>query len=338
MKLSLKIPEWATHIASDLTDMDRNPHPVDARKVSSFALTLPDDVYFEYAFIDEAGKLRADPERQARADNPWYGEVSAVSGPDYRRDPYADPEALPVGETRRLRLESRHLSQARRLSVYTPRGFGGEPLPVVYVQDGVAFYRYAKLHLVLEALLRDGLVRPAHLAFLEPVDRTSEYGFNASYRAFVLDEALPEVERTVAVTDERIALGASLGGLVSTLLALDAPERFRSVATFSGAFLGTPDDRAFYTSGASWVLDELKGCARLPLRFYTEVGTLEWLTTVNRELTGVLDDKGYAHRYAERSAGHNWTNWKNGFRGALTFALEMGVSATGTSPQLKRER
>ncbi|MCP5940290.1 alpha/beta hydrolase-fold protein, partial [Klebsiella pneumoniae] len=77
------------------------------------------------------------------------------------------------------------------------------------------------------------------------------------YRQFVLTEALPEVERTVAVTGERIVLGASLGGLVSVLLALDAPETFRSVATFSGAFLGTPGARNFYANEDSWVLDEL---------------------------------------------------------------------------------
>jgi enterochelin esterase-like enzyme len=325
MKVTLKIPDWATHIASDLTDMDRNPHPVDAGKVSSFSLTLPDDVYFEYAFLGgdlkTGGTMRADPERSERADNPWYSEVNAVYGPDYRRERYAEPKPLPTGETRRVRLESHHLSQTRRLSIYTPKGFEGEPLPVVYVQDGVAFYRYARLHLVLENLLHDALVRPAHLVFLEPVDRTKEYGFNDLYREFVLEEALLEVERTVSVTTERVALGASLGGLVSILLALDAPDVFHSVVTFSGAFLGAPDDRDFYTSKASWVLDELKRRERLPLRFYTEVGTLEWLTGVNREVGEVLRAKGYEHVFRERSAGHNWTSWKNGFRGALTFAL-----------------
>lgn len=321
MKLRLTVPAWATHVVSDLTDMDRNPHPVDAEKVVSFTLSLPDDAYFEYAFLDEGKKMRADPEREERADNPWYGEVSVVTGPDYRPDPYADPAELPTGETKRLRIGSRALAQTRRVSVYTPKGFEAEPLPTVYVQDGVAFYRYAKLHLVLEHLLRDRLVRPAHLVFLEPIDRTAEYGFNEMYRRFVLTEALPEVERTVAVTGERIALGASLGGLVSVLLALDAPEMFRSVATFSGAFLGTPDAKNFYTTKNSWVLDELNRRERLPLRFYTEVGRLEWLTQVNREVAQTLSDKGYECRFAERSAGHNWTSWKNGFRAALTFVL-----------------
>ncbi len=321
MKLHVNVPEWAAAIVSDLTDMDRNPHPVDARKVSSFALELPDDVYFEYAFLDEASKMRADPEREERADNPWYKEVRAVYGPEYYPNPYADPDELPTGETKRLRLESRHLNQTKRVSIYTPKGYEDEPLPTVYVQDGVALYRYVKLHLILENLLRDGLVRPAQLVFLEPTDRTQEYGFNDLYQKFVLEEALLEVEQTVAVTDERIALGASLGGLASVLLALNDPNLFRAVVTFSGAFLGSPDDRDFYRSEQSWVLDELKKRDTLPLRFYTEVGTLEWLTDINRKVARVLDERGYEHVYAERSAGHNWTNWKNGFQGALTFAL-----------------
>ena len=117
MNLRLTVPEWATHVVSDLTDMDRNPHPVDAGRVSSFTLSLPDDVYFEYANLDAQVKMRADPGRAERADNPWYAEVSAVTGPDYRPDRYANPVDLPTGETKRLRLESRVLSGTRRLSL-----------------------------------------------------------------------------------------------------------------------------------------------------------------------------------------------------------------------------
>ena len=331
MKLRLTIPAWATHIVSDMTDMDRNPHPVDARRVTSFALELPDDVYFEYAFLDEQGAMRADPECETRADNPWYKEVSAVAGPDYRPDPYAVPDdapagntstGIPTGITKRLRLESRHLGQTRRVSVYTPQAYAEQALPVVLVQDGVAFYRYARLQRVLETLLRDGLVRPAHLVFIEPVKRSLEYGFNTDYRRFVTDEVIPEVERSVSVTAERAALGASLGGLVSMHMALEQPELFRSVAAFSGAFLGTPEDTNAYSSRDSWVCDELERRETLPLRFYTETGTLEWLTAINRDVARILDARGYEHRYRERRAGHNWTSWKNGFREALTFVLE----------------
>ncbi len=44
------------------------------------------------------------------------------------------------------------------------------------------------------------------------------------------------------------------------------------------------------------------------------------------ELVQVLGDKGYEHRYAERSAGHNWTNWKGGFRGGVDVCAERRIT------------
>ena len=113
----------------------------------------------------------------------------------------------------RGRLESRHLGERRRYTIYTPKGYEDTPLPTVYVQDGVAYYRYAKLQVVLEALLAEGHIRPAHLVFIEPVNRNIDYSFNEHYWAFVEDEVINEVENTVACDSERVALGASLGAL-----------------------------------------------------------------------------------------------------------------------------
>ena len=150
MNVTIHIPDWATHIVSDHTDMERDPHPVDASKVAKFSFELPDDAYFEYAFLDADGKMRADPQNETKADNPWYPNASAVLGPDYRADPYADiKEKLATGETRRHRLESAHLNQTRRLTFYTPKGFENASLPCVYVQDGTAYFRIAKLNEVL---------------------------------------------------------------------------------------------------------------------------------------------------------------------------------------------
>ena len=322
MNVTIHIPVWATHIISDHTDMERDPHPVDASKVAKFSFELPDDAYFEYAFLDADGKMRADPQNETKADNPWYPNASAVLGPDYRADPYADiKEKLATGETRRHRLESARLNQTRRLTLYTPKGFENESLPCVYVQDGTAYFRIAKLNEVLEALLKDDLIRPAHLVFVEPISRSQEYRFNPDYRAFMVDELIPFVEGRLKTTDERAAMGASLGGLVSATLALHHPELFGTVVAQSGAFLGTPEDMDFYRSEQSWVASELEAREREPIRWYTEVGTLEWLTSINRRVHEVLEAKGYEHAYAERHAGHNWENWRNGLSHALRFAL-----------------
>lgn len=322
MQAEIVIPEWATHVVSDETDMDRSPHPVDSSRVSSFRLTLPDDVYFEYAFLDSDGRMRADPGNDARGENPWYPEVSAIVGPEYQPSPYAGlPDGAAGGRLDRHRLESGHLSGVRRVAVYTPREHEGEVLPLVIIQDGTAFLRLAGLPRVLEALLGEEKVRPARLAFVEPVDRTAEYGFDESYRNFILAELLPFLEDSYATRDGPLLVGASLGGLVSATLALLHPHRFGGLATFSGAFLGTPDDRDFYRSKESWVLERLREMDRLALDWYSEVGTIEWLTDVNREVHRELGQRAARHDYRERHAGHNWTNWRNGLASALEFLL-----------------
>lgn len=327
MQVEIVIPPWAELIASDHTDMERNPHPVDAQKVSSFSLKLPDDVYFEYAFIDAEGRMRADPENPLRADNPWYPEVSAIHGPEYRASPYAAlPEESERSTLERHRLNSERLQAVRRVAVYTPHGQHGADLPLVLVHDGTAFMRVGRLQRVLEVLVEEGRARPARLAFVEPVDRTAEYGFGDDYLRFTMDELLPFLDREYPSSGERIAVGASLGGLMSARLGLLQSEefsavKFSAVATFSGAFLGSPEDRDFYGSDKSWVLDRIRSGKALPLRWYVDVGTIEWLTDVNREVAVELARNGCVHEYGERNAGHNWVNWRNGMAAALSFVL-----------------
>lgn len=319
MKVSISIPEWAKHIVSDFSDMDRSPQAVTS---STWTFELPDDAYFEYAFLDADGNMQPDPNNPLKADNPWFPNTSAILAPNYKPDIYASATVKAEGRVLRPRLESKHLKQTRRMIVYTPKGFESETLPVVYVQDGIAYYRIAKLAEVLEQLLQEYLVRPAHLVFIEPIDRFAEYRFNPNYRSFMVDELIPLIDKELQTTSERVALGASLGGLVSATLALEHPELFQTVVSQSGAFLGSPTELDFYTGKSSWVLETLQRLEHLPLRWYTETGTMEWLTDINRKVHEVLLEKGYDHVYTERNAGHNWTNWRNGLGGALTFALQ----------------
>ena len=321
MECRINVPEWARFFLSDLSDWDRSPRAV--KPGETLTLELPDDVYFEYAFIDSEGTQQPDPDNAQVAMNPWYPAARAICGPAYRPDPYASPEAdLPEGETLRERLDSNLLHQRRRLILYTPHGHRWQRLPIVYVQDGVAYYRVAKLTQVFEALLRDGLVRPAHLVFIEPHDRSREYSYDSSYRRFVLEEVIPFCAKQLTCSDERLLMGASLGGLVSATLAWLNPGMFRSVLTQSGAFLGTPDDPDFYTSQQSWWLEQIQQQPMRELRVYLESGTLEWLHNVNRDIAAALEAKNYPVCYQERSAGHNWVNWRNGIQAALRFGLE----------------
>jgi enterochelin esterase-like enzyme len=319
MDVTIQIPAWAKFVISDFTDMERSPQAISTKTVS---FQLADDAYFEYGFLDADGKLQPDPNNSIKADNPWHPNSSAVLAPNYRADVYATPTAKAEGRVLRPRIESSFLQQTRRMIVYTPKGYENQALPVIYVQDGIAYYRIAKLAEVIEQLLQDHLIRPAHLVFIEPIDRHVEYRFNPNYRSFITDELVPLIDKELQTTSERIVMGASLGGLMSATLALEHRELFQTVIAQSGAFLGSPTELDFYKGKSSWVLDTLQQRERLPIRWYTEVGTIEWLTDINRKVRDVLEQKGYDYIYAERNAGHNWTNWRNGLGNALKFALK----------------
>lgn len=325
MRLDIVVPHWAERLASDLTDMDRAPVPVEPGEVVRYE--LPDDVYFEYAFGDASGKLLPDPSAAERAMTIWYGEVSAVRGPEYRQAELADPPAdLVLGTTDRLRVESRAMGgQTRRVSVYTPTDAPDEPLPLVVVQDGVAAYRTGKVHQVAQALLDRGNVKPARFVFLEPVDRLTEYAFDDTYQDFMHDELVPHLRERYALADEVVWLGFSLGGLASARAALRATargEERHTVVAFSGAFKGVQEDPDPYRAARSWLAETIEDAGTpLPLAWYLEVGTLEWLLDVNRRVAAALDERGTSVELRERSAGHNWTNWRNGLEDALRFAL-----------------
>jgi len=135
MRATVEVPDWARRLVSDDTDMTRAARPLDPATTPEVTFEFPDDGYYEYAFMDEWGRLRADPGNAVRASNPWYPEVSALMGPAYAADPYAALDrSLERGQTSRLRLTSNKLNgQLRRATVYTPLGHAGAELPLVVV-------------------------------------------------------------------------------------------------------------------------------------------------------------------------------------------------------------
>lgn len=313
-------PAWARGLVSDRTDMLYNPQPLPGEPLE---FKLPDDAYFEYAFLDAEGKMRPDPDNERRAENPWYPRASALVGPNYRPDPLSLPApALETGVSDRLRRVSPALGgQVRHAVVYTPAGLATAELPLVIVQDGQAFRRLARLHLVHEALVERGEARAARFLFVEPVERSAEYAFNADYRAFLKDELLPYVADHYPLSGEHIWLGASLGGLLSATMAIIYPELVDTLVTFSGAFLGTPDVNDYYGARRSWLIERLQAGEVPPRRWHLTVGTFEWLLDVNRRAASELEELGANYQLRERNAGHNWVNWRDGAADALRYAL-----------------
>lgn len=319
MRVELKAPAWATHILSDRTDWTRQPTPVSEMQT----FDLPDDAYFEYAFVDNEGEKKPDPANSNPILNPWWNFASNLSGPDYRPDAMALVAGkAPLGQVLRLRVESKVLGQTRHLLVYSPAGMARTPLPHILFQDGKAYFGWGRMPQVLDSMLAAERIGPAHLVFVPPVQRTAEYAFNPQYHDFLLQEVLPLVEDRVPCDGRRVAWGASLGGLLSAQLAWSRTDLFQKVVTQSGAYLFSEDMdlKNPFQGNESFVKQVLSEGAR-PLSWHLDCGTLEWLLDSNRHLLAALREKGMPANLLERNAGHNWVNWRNGLAAGLEFAL-----------------
>ncbi len=319
MRLDLKAPPWATHFLSDWNDWNKAPLPVGEMK----PLDLPDDVYFEYAYLDEGGNRRPDPDNDNPILNPWWDFASNICGPTYRPGPYAEISAVaPAGQVVRLNFESRLLGQTRRLLIYSPPGMAHTPLPHILFQDGKAFFGWGKVPQVMDMMLHSGSIGPAHLIFLPPKERTLEYAFNPLYRQFIMEELLPFVENRVPCDGRRAAWGASLGGLLSAQLAWDNSDVFQKVVAQSGAFLFSEDmDFKNPFSGNESFVHQVRLEAPRDLRWHLDCGTMEWLLGSNRHLAAALEEKAMDVHFVQRNAGHNWINWRNGLAAAMEFVL-----------------
>ncbi len=325
MRIDLTPPPWATHLLSDRDDWLRRPRPV--AEVAPFC--VPDDAYFEYAWLDADGTPHPDPDNPNPPNNPWWEYARYLAGPGYEHDRWwaaIPPRTPPAGTVRRLRLDSAHLQQPRHVIVYTPAGHEGRELPQVWFQDGKAYFGWGKTPQVHDALLAAGQCAPAHLVFVPPVDRTREYHFNPDYRAFIREEALPRVDAMAPCDGRRTAWGASLGGLCSAELAWQHPLSFQTVVSQSGAFLFHPGQtlRDDPYAGHEWWAERVAAEAWRPLRWQVQTGTLEWLHRPNASLAAALASRDLETEYRERPSGHNWTTWRNGLADGFRFALPPG--------------
>lgn len=317
MEVRLSPPAWAAHLIADTTDWLRAPLP--AAAVRPFE--LPDDAWFEYAWLDAGGTARPDP-GGVPAGNPWWPNACRLAGPDWRPHPDVPAvDAHAAGRLQRHRLESRRLGQTRRLFTYAPAGPPG-PRPLVLFQDGKACWHHGRVGPLVDALTAAGALRPAIYAFVQPERRGVEYAFHAPYRDHVLEEVLPFLDSVHPCDGERIAWGASLGALASAWIALEAPGTFAAVLAHSGAFLGAPWDEPHDPyAGGEWLLSQVRAGRGRDVRWSLECGTLEWLIGAHRRLAAALRAGGYDHRARERAVGHHWANWRTGLPDALRWAL-----------------
>ncbi|HKS58756.1 MAG TPA: alpha/beta hydrolase-fold protein [Steroidobacteraceae bacterium] len=145
---------------------------------------------------------------------------------------HAAEQAAPlvIGET--FTLQSKVLSETRRINVYLPPGYADAPdkrFPVLYMPDGGLAEDFLHVAGLVQVGAGNGTMRPFVLVGIENTQRRRDLtgptqneedrkiaprvGGSAAFRRFIRDELMPDVKARYRTTAETAIVGESLAGL-----------------------------------------------------------------------------------------------------------------------------
>lgn len=238
-----------------------------------------------------------------------------------------DPEARP-GELVELTVSSRALRRDCRVTVYLPARFRRTTsYPLLVVHDGGDFLQYAAAKVVLDNLIHRLDVADVVVAFVYPGDRLVEYANSAAHARFLTAELLPALEDRLPLVRQRSGrclLGSSFGAVASLATAYRAPDTYGALALMSGSFVFT-DIPADHGGGPAFdpvvrfVNRYRERPRRVADRLFVSCGVYEPLIVPNRSMVPTFESAGMTVRFVETRDGHNWENWRDTLRDALSW-------------------
>ena len=295
-------------------------------------LDLPKRARVEYKFeVVKGGKGRwsADPRNPRRAYDP-FGSNSVCPASSYEDPEWVafDPNAR-TGTLVDRSLHSAIWREDRRYQVYVPYGARpGKRYPLLIVHDGHDFLHFAQMQTLLDNLIHRHEVAPLLVAFTSGVQRNWEYAANPKQADFLANELLPDVRANFPVlegSEFHGIMGASFGAVSSLHAALRHPGTWGRLVLQSGSFAFT--DIGEHERGPLWdpivqFVNELRASPpKIEAHVYQSCGTFESLIYYNRSLYPVFQKVADAARFTEAPDGHNWINWRDRLREALTWCF-----------------
>lgn len=210
-----------------------------------------------------------------------------------------------------IRISSDVLGYDLQYRVYVPEGVeAAEDLPVLFITDGPGYIHRGSVPKVLDSLIDSAMMKPIIAVFVDSRDpddleinrRNQEFFCNVDYLGFYTNELIPAIEHAYPVRQGREArtiLGVSFGGLNAACFGL------LGYKTFSGIGMHSPANHPVEN-----LLPAYEQAPKLPLRIFLSTGSPNDNAAANRKFRRLLKEKGYDMKFIQKTAGHNWDNWK----------------------------
>ena len=211
--------------------------------------------------------------------------------------------------------------------VYIPARFRPDRrYPLLIAHDGADYLKFSGFKTVLDNLIHRLEIPSMIVALTHPRRRLREYADHEPHAAFIAEELLPALEFTyplIDVDDARGLLGASFGAVAGLSTAWRYPGKFGRLFLQSGSFAFT--DIGPHSRGPAFdpVVEFVNGFRKNPIavseKIYLTCGVYESLIYENRSLLPILQGTGMEVKFVESRDGHNWENWRDTFRGGLSW-------------------
>lgn len=245
---------------------------------------------------------------------------------DYQLGPDSERQAdVPQGKVTQHQWESKIFPGTRRdYWVYVPQQFDGKtPACVMVFQDGQAYLNdkgqfrstvvfdnlihRKEMPITVGIFINPGVIPAADESAKPRQNRSFEYDtLSDQYARFLLEEILPEVGKTIPLTDdpERRALcGISSGGICAWTVAWERPDAFRKVLSHVGSFTNIRGGHVYPSI--------IRKTERKPIRVFLQEGENDldnlhgnW-PLANREMAAALKFAGYDYQFVMGNGGHN---------------------------------
>jgi enterochelin esterase-like enzyme len=209
--------------------------------------------------------------------------------------------------------------------VYVPAQYRPEnPAAVMVFQDGAGPKDYVPT--VFDNLIAKGDIPVLVGIFINPgiradggANRSFEYDtLSDQYARFLLEEILPEVEKTVKLRHDaasRAISGASSGGICSFTVAWERPNEFSKVLSWVGSFTNIAAGKTLREGGHNYEALVRKTIPRKPLRVFLQDGENDldnangnW-PLANQTLAKSLAFAGYDYKF---EFGHGFHSNRHG--------------------------
>lgn len=302
--------------------------------------TVPRDARYRYGFtVTEthfAGPNRTIQISEERnvmdALNPDnFGGLSVLALPAAPPQLYITAsDSVPHGKLTPTNFKSAKLNEDRPLTLYTPSGNDATTAADLLIVFDGEIYDGSPSSLIptptiLDNLIAEKKIGPTVAVFVNNVgQRNRDLGGYAPFADFIASELIPWVRGNYRIKDgpgHVVLAGSSRGGLAASHCAFVHSDVAGNVLSQSGAFWVRNND----LNSPPWPITEdsgdfvlsLRESARLPVKFYMEVGRFDALLGINREMRDVLLLKNYPVTYREFDGGHDYLWWRGSFADGL---------------------